>query len=48
MLILEHFDGSPEGVLKDVHLLDDDILFGLVCLARQVFVDLVQDGHRLR
>lgn len=41
VLILESFDGLPEGVIVDVHLLYHDFLLGFVGLAGQVLIDLV-------
>lgn len=43
VLILEAFDSLAEWVVVDVHLLDHDLLLGLVGLAGQVLVYLVED-----
>lgn len=41
MLFPEYFDGSSEGVFKDVHFDNYYVFFWLVCFAGQILVDLV-------
>ena len=47
VLVLEYLDSSSEWIFIDMHFLNNDLFLGLVGLACQIFIDLVQYSHRL-